>query len=75
MMSVTTPRKRTEIPAELITRLRRQLIFVATVLLAIAAGWLGTVLGPHMWKFLLTLVTLALVSRVVVSAIAFFRDS
>lgn len=72
-MSVTTPRKRSEIPPELITRLRRQLLFVATALLAIAAGWLGTVLGPHMGKILLTLLTTALVGLAIVSAIDFFR--
>ncbi|KDA05299.1 hypothetical protein DC31_17235 [Microbacterium sp. CH12i] len=73
-MSITMQRKRTEIPENILIRLRRQLIGLTTVLLAVGAGWLGIVMRPHLGKIFMTLLAAALVWLVIVSAIDFFRD-
>lgn len=73
-MSVTTPHKRTEIPEEILARFRRQLLVIATILLAIGAGWLGIVMRPYLGQIVLTIVAVALIWLVIVSAIDFFRD-
>jgi glucose-6-phosphate-specific signal transduction histidine kinase len=73
-MSVTTPHKRTEIPEEILSRFRRQLLVIATILLAIGAGWLGIVMRPYLGQIVLTIVAVALIWLVIVSAIDFFRD-
>lgn len=74
-MSITAPRRPVQIPEEVRTRLRRMIIGLVTVVLAIGAGWLGIVLAPHMGKILLTAAALILLWLVVVTAVDFFRDS
>lgn len=73
-MSVTTPGKRTEIPEEILTRLRRQLLGIVTILLAVGAGWLGIIMRPYLGPIALTGAAVALIWLVVVSAIDFFLD-
>lgn len=73
-MSVTTPGKRTEIPEEILTRLRRQLLGIVTILLAVGAGWLGIIMRPYLGPIVLTVAAIALIWLVVVSAIDFFLD-
>lgn len=73
-MSVTSPGKRTEIPEEILTRLRRQLLGVVTILLAAGAGWLGIIMRPYLGPIVLTVAVVALIWLVVVSAIDFFLD-
>lgn len=73
-MSITAPRKRPELPEELMTRLRRQLLVIITVLLAVGAGWLGIIMRPYLGQILLTVVAIGVVSLAVVSAVDFFRD-
>lgn len=73
-MSVTSPGKRTEIPEEILTRLRRQLLGVVTILLAVGAGWLGIIMRPYLGPIVLTVAAIALIWLVVVSAIDFFLD-
>ena len=53
-MSLATPRKHADIPDELLTRLRRMIIGLLTIGLAVGAGWLGIILAPHIGKILLT---------------------
>ena len=55
------------------TRLRRQLLGAATVLLAIGAGWLGIITRPYLGQIFLTAIAAVLLWLVTVSVIAFFR--
>ncbi|MDZ5146306.1 hypothetical protein [Microbacterium testaceum] len=72
-MSLASPRKHAEIPEELLRRLRRALLVAVTIVLAVAAGWLGTLLAPHIGKIVLAALAVVLLWALVTSVIAFFR--
>lgn len=74
-MSLATPRKHADIPEEILTRLRRIIIGLLTIGLAVGAGWLGVILGPHMGKILLTAAAIVLLWVLVISVVDFFRSS
>ncbi len=74
-MSVATPRKHADIPEEIITRLRRIVIGLLTIGLAIGAGWLGLILSAHVGKILLTAGAIGLLWVLAVSVADFFRSS
>lgn len=74
-MTLATPRKPADIPDEILTRLRRMIVGLLTIGLAVGAGWLGIILAPHMGKILLTAAAIVLLWVLVVSVIDFFRSS
>ncbi len=74
-MTLATSRKHAEIPAEILTRLRRVLLGLLTIGLAVGAGWLGILLADHIGKILLSAVAVVLLWVLVVSVIDFFRSS
>jgi hypothetical protein len=74
-MSVATPRKNADIPEEILTRLRRLILGLISIVLAVGAGWLGILLADHIGKILLTALAIVLLWVLVVSVIDFFRSS
>jgi len=74
-MSLATPRKHADIPDEILTRLRRMIIGLLTIGLAVGAGWLGILLAPHMGKIQLPAAAIELLWALVISVIDFFRSS
>ena len=74
-MTLATSRKHAEIPAEILARLRRVLLGLLTIGLAVGAGWLGILLVDHIGKILLSAVAVVLLWVLVVSVIDFFRSS
>jgi len=74
-MTLATPRKHTEIPEEILTRLRRMIVGLLTIGLAAGAGWLGILPAPHVGKILLTAAAIALLWVLAICVIDFFRSS